>query len=142
MQDPPQQNCPLFNVSTELRLEICRFAVQQDLDVIKSVPHSYDLTDPPFRGALALLPTCRALRVESIDAIEPLARTSRSVLEHEWVGLLTSMMLCSHSRPAESTDEKLSQGTVRRVGSSVRKIKKVCELLAVARGIDDKTSVN
>jgi hypothetical protein len=129
-------------LSTELRLEICRFAIQIDLNVIKSTPHTYESMTPPFRGALALLHTCRTLRVESIDAVEPLARTSRSALEDERLGLPTSMMLCSPSRTAESTDEKLFQDTFRRRGSSVRKIKKVCDLLALARSVNDKTSVN
>jgi hypothetical protein len=68
-----QQNCPLLRLPTELRLQICGHAFQHDLDLIKYTPASYDSAKPPHRGVLALLRTCRTLRVECIDAIEPLA---------------------------------------------------------------------
>jgi hypothetical protein len=71
--EPAQQNCPLLKLPTELRLQIFGHAFQHDLDLIKYSPASYDSAKPPHRGVLALLRTCRTLRVECIDAIEPLA---------------------------------------------------------------------
>jgi hypothetical protein len=80
-----EQNCPLFRLSTELRLEICRFAIQHALDLISPPPntnHKYSAVQTT-RGALALLYTCRALRTESIDAMEPLANAARSSVQSE-----------------------------------------------------------
>lgn len=81
----PEQNCPLLRLSTELRLEICRFAIQHALDLINPPPntkHKYSAAQTT-RGALALLYTCRILRAESIDAMEPLAKASKSALQSE-----------------------------------------------------------
>jgi hypothetical protein len=81
----PEQNCPLFKLSAELRLEICRFAIQHTLDLINPPPntkHRYSAAQTT-RGALALLYTCRTLRAESIDAMEPLAKASKSALQYE-----------------------------------------------------------
>ena len=81
----PEQNCSLFKLSTELRLEICRFAFQHTLDLINPPPHTkhrYSAAQTT-RGALALLYTCRTLRAESIDAMEPLAKASKSALQSE-----------------------------------------------------------
>lgn len=81
----PEQNCPLFKLSTELRLEICRFAIQQALDLVHPPPNTkyrYSAAQTT-RGALALLYTCRTLRAESSDAMEPLAKASKSALKSE-----------------------------------------------------------
>lgn len=133
MQDLPQQHCHLLRVSTELRLEICRFAFQHDLDVIKSTPHSYNSIIPPFRGALALLHTCRTLRGESLDAIGPLATASRPAIENELLGLPISAMLNSCFRLAATTEEILFNETFARMGAGLRHIEKACGLLALAR---------
>lgn len=56
----PEQDCPLFKLPTELRLEICRFAIQHALDLISPPPntnHKYSAAQTT-RGALALLYTC------------------------------------------------------------------------------------
>ncbi|GAB7330411.1 hypothetical protein MBLNU13_g02031t1 [Cladosporium sp. NU13] len=81
----PEQDCPLFKFSTELRLEICRFTIQQALDLVHPPPNTkyrYSAAQTT-RGALALLYTCRTLRAESSDAMEPLAKASKSALKSE-----------------------------------------------------------
>jgi hypothetical protein len=133
MQNLPQQNCHLLRLPTELRFEICRFAFQHDLDVIKSTPYSYNSTTPPFRGALALLHTCRTLRGESIDAIEPLARASRRAIAEELLDLPISAMLNSCFRRAATAEELFFDEIVVRIGTGLRHIEKACDLLALAR---------
>jgi len=136
MQDSSQQSCHLLKLSTELRLEICRLAFQHDVDVLRSTPYSYNSTNSPLRGALALLHTCRTLRLDSIDGIEPLARASKSAFVDEWLNLRPSMML---SACFDRAAELHFRDTFRRMGTGVEHIEKVCDLLALARrGGEDK----
>jgi hypothetical protein len=76
-----QQNCPLLKLPTELRLQIIGHAFQHDLDLIKFEPASYDSANPPHHGVLALLRTCRTLRAECVDAIEPLTGAYKDALD-------------------------------------------------------------
>ena len=139
----PEQNCALFKLSTELRLEICRFAIQHDLDLIKPPPN----TEPRYsaaqttRGALALLYTCRTLRAESIDAMEPLAKASKSALQAE-IHLAESDLDYS----ATTRDMRISWFVFRithgyelyRLQATMTEIDEVCSVLAFAREADEK----
>jgi hypothetical protein len=75
-----QQNCPLLKLLTELRLQIYGHVFQHDLDLIRSAPASYDSAKARHRGVLALLRTCRTLRIECVDTIEPLAGAYKDAL--------------------------------------------------------------
>ena len=130
-----QQDCPFLKLSTELRLEICRFAIQHDLDVIKTTPEFYNSARPPLRGALALLHTCRALRVESIDAMEPLAQAWNFTLGMEWLD-------APYGRRRRRRNTEQPETLFERLDSSMSQIEKVCELLALAHGVNEKTSVD
>lgn len=142
MQDSPQQNCHLLKLSTELRLEICRFTIQHDLTAIKSTPHSYNSTTQLFRGALALLHTCRTLRTESIDAMDPLARAWKFDLDMEWVdadaSLFVERLLGTLGR-RQITEQP--DASFERLNASIGHMDKVCEVLALARSVDEKSSV-
>lgn len=143
MQVSPQQDCPLLKLSTELRLEICRFAFQHDLDVIHSTPTSYNSASRPLRGALALLHTCRALRTEGIDATGPLAQASKSALRSEVdltelelmaVGAISYISLFGEQKSRYADLVKV----LIRLRSSMRHIAKVCTVLANARKADEQ----
>lgn len=139
-QDLTQQDCRLLKLSTELRLEICRFAIQHELNAIKSTPYSYNSTTPPFRGALALLHTCRTLRLESIDALEPLALASRSALRDEWGGI--PLMAVSQGRRRRRMKKEEPERPYEHLTTSGSHAKKACKVLALARGVDKKKSVS
>jgi hypothetical protein len=145
MQNVPHQDCPLFKLSTELRLEICRFAIQQDLNVISSTPHSYNSASRPLRGALALLHTCRALRAESIDAMEPLARAFLFALYDDEVNAImadsTSLMIDIPGTRAGTTETHTAARHTwppQPMTASRLKAEKVYDLLAFTRAIDEK----
>lgn len=147
MQDSPQQDCPLLKLSTELRLEICRFAIQHDLDIVSSTPDSYNSVSRPLRGALALLHTCRTLRAEGIDAMLPLAQASKSALQSRID--LTEVEMNSIAEYdsgfmfARAGHESRFAGLIRatiRLESSLNKIDEVCSALAGARGADGQST--
>jgi hypothetical protein len=107
------------------------------------MPHFYDSASRPLRGALALLHTCRTLRVESIDAMEPLAQASKSALRIE--------LDLTESRKAAvdvfSIDTKVDAEVSRYIDllfalvcsrTGTKKIDEVCSVLAGARGADEK----
>jgi hypothetical protein len=146
-QDPPRQACPLLKLSTELRLEICRYAIQHDLEIIKLIPQSYYRRrgPPPIRGALALLHTCRTLRVESIDAMEPLADALESSLEARKEDV-ESTLIASENSPSPVgmravLDRCALQATCCRelsmLESSLFEIDEVCSLLEFARETEE-----
>lgn len=143
MQNQPHQDCPLLKLSTELRLTICRLAIQHDLDVINSSPDSYDSASRPLRGALALLHTCRTLRVESIDAMVPLAQTSKSALQSE-IDLteieITAVNMSSTGFVFGTQASRYGHLMCVLLGLalSMKKIDEVCSLLANARDADNK----
>lgn len=72
MQTPNQHDCPLLKLPTELRLKIFRLASKDYLDIVTSSARAYyrlsvaELTG----GALALLGTCRMLRIEAVDSMD------------------------------------------------------------------------
>lgn len=139
----PEQNCPLFRLSTELRLEICRFAIQHALDLVNppaNTKYRYSTTQTT-RGALALLYTCRTLRAESIDAMEPLAQASKSALQSE-IRLIGSR----YSADVEDGDDEseflfwtIFEDEFNRLRASMTEINEVCSVLAFAREADEKT---
>jgi hypothetical protein len=139
--DPAQQNCPLLRLPTELRLQIYGHAFQHDLDLIKYEPASYDSATPPHRGVLALLRTCQTLRVECVDAIEPLAgaykddllaelRLSGAHMESLSIALL----------PARANMMKPGLVALREAANCLRdslmEIERVCSLMRRARFTD------
>ena len=142
---PPKQDCSLFELSTGLRLEICRFAIQHALDLINPPPNTkYRYSAPrTTRGALALLYTCRTLRAESIDAMEPLAKASKSALQSE--------MHLAGSRYSVDVEDMsgddsgflawtIFEHELNQLQTSMNGIKEVCSVLAFAREADEKMS--
>jgi hypothetical protein len=138
----PEQNCPFFKLSTELRIEICRFAIQHTLDLVSppsnnSYKCSAILTT---RGALALLYT---LRAESIDATKPLANAAKSSLEFE-----IDIARCRANAAMESSGDFYSKVMTytsldrvsMRLESSMAELDEVCFVLACAREADEKMS--
>ena len=104
----PEQDCPLFKLSTELR---------------------------------ALLYTCRNLRTESIDAMEPLANAAKSSLQSE-IHLVASRTSAAIREISDDSaifvayltlDHKLN-----RMQSSMAETDEVCSVLAFAREADKK----
>ena len=83
--DPSQHDSPFLRLPIELRLEIFRLAFQEYLDTVTSPARPYYRCSPTerARAALALLEICRTLRVECIDAVEPLVSASKSTLQSE-----------------------------------------------------------
>lgn len=140
----PEQDCPFFKLPTELRLEIFRFAIQHALDLVNPPPNTdyrYSATQTT-RGALALLYTCRTLRAESIDAMEPLANASRSSLQSEIHHFESSTeaaimtMTADHARfiaYITTLDYELNH-----LQSRMTEIDEVCSVLAFAREADAK----
>lgn len=92
MQEGSQQNCPLMKLSTELRLEICKYAFQHDVEAIHTAPESYDSSQPPYSSVLALLYTSRTLRAECIDAVDPLALACLNALNAQTIAAQGAMI--------------------------------------------------
>lgn len=145
MENAPRQNCPLLKLSTELRLEICRVAIQHDLGGIKSTPNSFNPTFRPLLGALALPHNCRTLRAESIDAMGSLAQASKTALQTE-IALAESEMnsIATYSGGfmfGNGGQESRFANLIRVLiswGSSLNKIRQVCSLLDSAHDADRK----
>lgn len=139
----PEQNCPFFKLSTEVRLEICRFAIQQALDLVNPPPgtnHRYSTTQTT-RGALALLYTCRTLRAESIDAMEPLANASKASLKSEiQLGKSTYWAAIKDiSDDGEQFAACLSlHHTLDQLDSRMTEVDELLSVLAFAREADEK----
>lgn len=143
VQDSPQQDCSLLQLSMESQLEICRFAFHHDLDAIRSTPTSYNSAPRPLRGALALLHTCRALRTEGIDAMEPLAQASKSAIQSEVDPIELELIAVDANSYLSLFGEQESRytGLVKvlvRLGSNMRRVAEVCSVLANARDADKK----
>lgn len=141
----PEHTCPLFKLPTELRLKICRLAIQHALDLVIT-PDNTKSTCPAIqttRGALALLYTCVTLRAESIDAMEPLAKASKSALQSE-IDLARSM----YSATAENISDTVSNyaefltltSELHPMQLKMTEIEEACSVLAFAREADEKMS--
>jgi hypothetical protein len=139
----PKQNGPLFKLSTELRLEICRFAIQHALDLVSPPPNTnYKYSSlQTTRGALALLYTCKTLRAESIDAMEPLVNASKHSLQSE-IDLAYSRRYAAVQSTSGSHAKFYAYASfdsvLLRLGSSMTGINEVCSVLAFAREADKK----
>jgi hypothetical protein len=137
-----EQNGPLFKLSTELRLKICRFAIQHALDLVSPPPndeYKYSAIQTT-RGALALLYTCRALRAESIDAMEPLANAAKASLQSE---IHTHAKVNADMAFLGGLDAKIAacmglDSVSLRLRSSMDEIDGVCSVLTFAREADEK----
>ena len=140
-----EHTCPLFKLPTELRLEICRLAIQHALDLVS--PSDKTRSKCPAiqttRGALALLYTCRILRAESIRAMEPLAKASKLALQSE-IDLARSM----YSATAENMSDTVSNFVefltltfeLHPMQLKMTEIEEACSVLAFAREADEKMS--
>jgi hypothetical protein len=143
--EPAQQNCPPLKLPTELHLQIYRHAFQHDLDLIKYAPASYDSATPPHRGVLALLRTCQTLRIECVDAIEPLAGAYKDALlaELRLSGAHMESLLSVYAAilgPARANVMKPGLVALREATNCLRvsltKIERVCSLMRRARSTD------
>jgi hypothetical protein len=152
MQNPSQHDCPLLKLPTELRLEIFRLAFQDYLDVISAPARDfYSLSHLPAlsaaelsTGALALLDTCRTLRIEAVDAMEPLANASKSTLQ-SWIDIVESRKkaLSRDRRDLHVSLPALLEldWNLKYFKSNIVKIGQVCSVLALAREADGKIRV-
>jgi len=152
MQNPGKHDCPLFILPTELRLEIFRLAFKDYLDIISTPAKDfYSLSFLPdlsaaelSTGALALLDTCRTLRVEGVDAMEPLANASKSTLQ-SWIDIIESRKkaLSRDRRDLHVSLPALLEldWNLKYFKTTMVKIGQVCSVLALAREADGKTRV-
>lgn len=138
-----EQSCPFFKLSTELRLEIFRFAIQQALDLVNPPPgtnYKYSKTQTT-RGALALLYTCRALRTESIDAMDHLAKASRTSLRSE-IHLVRSTYWAAIKDTSEDGEQFAAclslHHTLDQLDARMTEVDEVLSVLAFAREADEK----
>lgn len=138
-----ERSCPLFKLSTELRLEICRVAIQHALDLVNPPPNTNSRCSAAqtTRGALALLYTCRTLRAESIDAMEPLAKASKCALQSE-INLARSRYLTTVEAMSDFESKFAAFLTLEcelhPMQSKMTEIDEVCSVLAFAREADEK----
>lgn len=144
MPQQSQQRCHLLKLSPELRLEICRLAFQLDADLIGCKPESYDSTLPPYRGTLALLRTCHALRAECLNAVERLAVATKDSMRDELDLFVTSVDVARDAWyegfplwPFE--DITVFPETEECMRLAVVKIEEVCRVLASAKAADMNT---
>lgn len=141
MPPPRQHDCPLLKLPTELRLEIFRFTSQDYLDVVTSPARGYFILSAAelTGGALALLGTCRTLRVECIDAMEPLANASKPILRSK-VDIVNLGMEAAISIMMSGGARKLAflQYDLKGLKKSMATIDEVCDLLANARDSGEK----
>jgi len=144
MQAPSQHACPLLKLPPELRLEIFRLTFQHYLDIITSPArdtHRFSSADST-RGALALLDTCRAIRAESVDAMEPLANASISTLQSE-IHRANSEMKAAIMSSMNDREKMISyldfSVDFKRLHISIVEMDMVCRVLAHARTSESLT---
>jgi hypothetical protein len=141
MQTPSQHDCPLLTLPTELRLEIFRLASKDYLDVVTSPARGYFILSAAklTGGALALLGTCRMLRVEAVDTMEPLANDSKPILRTK-VDVVNSEMEAAISIMMSGGARKLAflHYDLKGLRKSIATIDEVCDLLANAHDAGKK----
>lgn len=139
MQNLSQHHFPLLKLPTELRFEIFRLAFQDFLAVF-TFPANTSFGTELTRGALALLDTCQALRVESVAVMEPLANASQSSLQSLRRLVESSMVaLDVQSMGVNAFQYAFLHLVIHwHLLLGISRVDKICCVLADARGSDKK----